>query len=702
MLKLKSIRLKNYRSFENCYLEFDTNKDYLILGRNNDAAGMDSNESGKSNLLSAIPWVFTGQLPEATSFESILRRDTDSTAVTLELVDGNDLWNLERGRRKSSSYLAYELNGDGRSPRKFQDAQAALYKDFGLPAAPAVAFTDLCNTIFFSPHALAVFAGNTMRSADRIQLISRFLKIQVVECAAALARKRVADAQTKVDRIEGAVAHLTTQYDSELIKNEEDTLRTLKKLESDKKAVLAEVASRLQSMDVAVELAHGIEKLRLCIEDQQKQYRFNRDRLKGRYDRLKARMLELQEVVSEREAIEHSVAQLKIFRESLTKLLASLNTMREGAEALKREEEEFVHKLKHLKSGDVTCPECAAQIYYYGGEFITRSSEAYKKALIKLSMQHVNLKQRIRKDHTLLKACENEYENAQRAADEFEKDDLEEKLIAIREAVAELNSVKDEIKTIDEQGVHNKEEFEKSNARLVEHLESRETLLAEMEFSQEAHLKLETQQSELENELEDIATKISDCEAELHLMREAKKSHESYRGSLKEVAVQKRIYALWEEGFPKVKKMLIANFLPEFQARTNHYLNCLQIPLSIEFRLDLDKSMNEFSIMVLDEGGQSWNIGERSRGMQVRIAGACGLALSDFAAFDRSVAFGFVGYDETLDSLDASGVSAFLEMLSTTEKQNLFISHSGHLASNFVGSTVLVTKEDGISHAIIV
>jgi exonuclease SbcC len=103
---LKSIRLKNFRKFKDCYLEFPDGVTGVV--------GL--NGVGKSTLFEAVAWTLYGSVAARTSTDQIKREGaapSDPCRVELEFIFDDDAYHVVRemsGKNLSSSGSA-TVNG---------------------------------------------------------------------------------------------------------------------------------------------------------------------------------------------------------------------------------------------------------------------------------------------------------------------------------------------------------------------------------------------------------------------------------------------------------------------------------------------------------------------------------------------------------------------------------------------------------------
>ena len=102
-MKIKSIKIKNFYSYEDATLDFGELDNLIYVdGKNKDAGG--SNGSGKSSLFEAVVWGLTGKTIRKSIEDAVVNfNNTESCVVDLEV----DEYRIVRGKRPSKLQLFY-------------------------------------------------------------------------------------------------------------------------------------------------------------------------------------------------------------------------------------------------------------------------------------------------------------------------------------------------------------------------------------------------------------------------------------------------------------------------------------------------------------------------------------------------------------------------------------------------------------------
>lgn len=125
MIKLKSLDMINFMSFEKAHIDFDDGL-YFISGDNQ--AGGDSNGSGKSAILSAICWAVFGKTQTGLTSEVQRWGSKGNTLVGLKLLDGEN--EIAIMRSLNGNVLKFFIKGEETQGLK-SEVQAQILKGLG-------------------------------------------------------------------------------------------------------------------------------------------------------------------------------------------------------------------------------------------------------------------------------------------------------------------------------------------------------------------------------------------------------------------------------------------------------------------------------------------------------------------------------------------------------------------------------------------
>lgn len=195
---------------------------------------------------------------------------------------------------------------------------------------------------------------------------------------------------------------------------------------------------------------------------------------------------------------------------------------------------------------------------------------------------------------------------------------------------------------------------------------------------------LESRQSSVDvSDLDSTKQKLQEARTTLNVLETQKKAQLD-KGQTYSVSLE----LLKDSG---IKSLIIKQYLPILNARTNHYLQAMNFPVHFE----LDESFKD-SVKVRNQVLEYRNF---SMGEKQRMSLALLFAWRDVAGIKGSVASNILFLDETLDaSLDEAGTSDLLSIIEDiSEKTNVFVvSHKQSLEDKF-RSILRIAKVNGFS-----
>ena len=228
------------------------------------------------------------------------------------------------------------------------------------------------------------------------------------------------------------------------------------------------------------------------------------------------------------------------------------------------------------------------------------------------------------------------------------------------------------------------EEMKTYNAEIKSFKSSLETLKDSAKRLKSEIEDLESRQSNLDvSDLEITQKKLIEAQSTLALLESQKKTQLD-KGQIYSVSLE----LLKDSG---IKSLIIKQYLPILNARTNHYLQAMNFPVLF----NLDESFKD-SVRVRNQVMEYRNF---SMGEKQRLSLALLFAWRDVAAIKGSVASNVLFLDETLDaSLDEAGTSDLLSIIQDiSEKTNVFVvSHKNALEDKF-RSILRISKVNGFS-----
>mgnify|MGYP003137263530 FL=1 len=218
-MRIKNINITNFGAFgEDVTIDFDRydpNDKILIIGENNDAAGADSNGAGKSTFLNAISWAIFGRTPNNVDSDDVIRRGTNVVRVRLGMVDSEEreIQIVRERQLKGNHELQWFIDGESQTQRTMKQTQLSILNYFGILENNTEYFSDFLNTTYFSVDAVKAFAGKKSTSKDRMDLISRFLNLEILEKSTSKSKIYANRLKSDLKVIQGKIEFLRNKLD---------------------------------------------------------------------------------------------------------------------------------------------------------------------------------------------------------------------------------------------------------------------------------------------------------------------------------------------------------------------------------------------------------------------------------------------------------------------------------------------------------
>jgi DNA repair exonuclease SbcCD ATPase subunit len=683
-MKLNKITISYFKSFgENVALKLDElSNNLLVIGRNQDCPGMDSNESGKSNLFDAIRWCIFGTFPGMPSADSVVNKNAEQCRVNCDF--GNMV--IERGRGKKN-YIKLFVSGEEHEYKTDTITQEEIFKCFNLNIIPKIANNDFDSRAYFSPFVLKSFASAGATSSDRISLIMRFLGLDKVEKSIPIFKQNKSELRKKLKVNDDDVKELKVNLKEKLIRK--DTTENDIKLLNVK---LDEMNDKIKDGEKRRDLENEISKIRMEFDYKKTAYSDKRDTLRKEYDEVCDQISNGNLLKVELEKMDEEYDKLREMKLGSSKESheSAIERASQKIRDLENKLSDYNNQLMGLEIDGQVCPECNTDlmvgddgsIQQYDKETVEHRIEFVKGKMQELNSKiesHIVQKNKFMDQLTVVN---------QKIAD-FQEWNLE--YSNLKQKVESLDLLVDRKEKINKQGKSGKQEFKQVDIAFQQQIIE---LNARLKVIPEISKDIMSEIAEMNSDLNQVSrlhgSIIAECD---HLeLRISQVIDIDARNKIinDKIAFEDQAIDLIDRGV----KASINQFLPVFELTVNKYLDMFESGLQFKPEIDSASIRDSFKIWI-DDGSEQFLIDERSRGAQTRIAISVGFALIELAGNP----IGFLMADEIVDSLDAVGIDLFFNLLNSDElkdTQKLIISHDSSL-KNYFDDVITVVKENEIT-----
>ncbi len=479
-MRIKSIRLRNYRKFRNVELEFGDG----IIG----ITGL--NGAGKSTLVEAIAWALYGNDRRITrnSKESVkssgaLPSDTCGVYLNFEM-DGNDYFLMREMRGKNGTIVA-EITENGKKQASTDGAvKEYIEKKLGLDVH------GFMTSVFARQKELNELSN--MRGEERKKLIERMLGLDAIDRARKLVRE---DVRAISSEIGGLGEGLYDESGRDMLSVKRDALEERKMEMDGVRAGLEEAEGEMEELKKKMEVQKN------ALEEIREKYEKYMD-LKSRMKALHDALLTEEKMLEKREKELEEIGNLKKERDRLHTAVRELSEKEKVMEKI-REEKERYDRLKGLKTNLKRVEERMKRHLEDVEKYENR-----KESIVIADVEALEMEK---------KALEKTVEKLDRKCNELES----ERFSTSRE----IKALKRDLEDIKELGPDSK--CPKCHRRLGDHYEKLiEEIRAGIEEKEEEIRKIEEVKSALKEEIKEHRKRIEDMsraiEEEKEKIREMK------------------------------------------------------------------------------------------------------------------------------------------------------------------------------------
>ena len=701
-MRIRNINITNFGAFgEDITIDFDRydpNDKILIIGENNDAAGADSNGAGKSTFLNAISWAIFGRTPNNVDSDDVIRRGTNVVRVRLGMVDSEkrEIQIVRERQLKGKHELQWFVDGESQTQRTMKQTQLSILNYFGILENNTEYFSDFLNTTYFSVDAVKAFAGKKSTSKDRMDLISRFLNLEILEKSTSKSKIYANRLKSDLKVIQGKIEFLKNKLDEGFNKEQIDS--DIQEYKSSKKQLQAD----LKKLKKQHEAASNYEEIKGQIVDVDGHIEHYNNELATIVKIYKEQIQDLENKLSNSSAIKEKIQKLQ--EQSMAKADAlkdkDLNKFTDWLEKGKIKKNNLTNELNQLRSQlqkPQYCPDCNTELMVEDGiikSYDSKGIEA-KQATINTELNKIN---------SLLKDKQNDYNELKQQQDDLLT--IQNDIKINYQLLEGVQDIPDKIK-----GLNAKITAKEADNKIQVKELSKKKLGLELKirtFNIDENLTtydIERGMDVANKKLSDITDEVARLKAQLDSRAQDQQALDTMvkeeTGFIDNIAN----YTYWVEGFPAIRRWMIEAFLPTFEQQTNGYLNKMEVGMRTRFDTLTEKKSGKgqfkeaFDLSIIDENNEKRDLETYSSGEAKRIGVCVGFALRELTLSKGYSNFNFLMMDEVIDSLDETGIGEFFNLLQSITGMKLLITHNTDLKTRFA-NTITIRKQDGVSTVI--
>ncbi len=694
---LKSLRLRNFRKFQDVFVEFPDGVT-VVLGLNG---------AGKSTVFEAMAWALYGPVASRTQTDQIKRQgagSTDPCRVEFEFLFDEHLYRVVRemvGKHLTASATA---TVDGKLAANGSDAVTRF-----IAARLGMDCKSFYTSIFAKQKELN--ALSSMNPSERRPLILRMLGISLLDQVVAQIRS---DTRDKEKGIETLSHELVDEKGGKIL----DRLHTkLQELESQKASLQTRIAEEKKAVEEAerryAESSSTCQKTRSAYEESQRQrevveqqkHAFEKlqrlreeeaslhSQLADRRQQLKTTSGQLAKYASldyDLPEVERNLKTIAGKNEQFVKGIEQKATLVKRCQQDQREAQKKISEIRHI-GPDAKCPTCERVL---GIQYETLL-EHYQALVTAAEAQITGLQ----KESSALEREQIQLGKQRQA--------LEKKLQYLRNQCLEAKTVQTTMHNIE--GEVKREEqrlsvLAKEIAQLGTISFHERDYTAAVKHAKEVYAKYQQaleQQSICRNLLEQRRLQLQSREGETRVLVEQERSlkenvekQEALGKQLQELSAQKQHLSMLGEMMAGFRTSLISQIRPTLSAYASELLSQLS-----EGKYTMLEFDDDYNISVYDNG-EAFGI-ERFSGGEEDLANLCTrLAISEIITERAGSTFNFVILDEIFGSQDSGrrrNILSALDGFSAKFRQIFLVTHIEDI-KNSVEHVISITEGDnGVS-----
>jgi len=708
-----SLILNNFGPFgegvEVDFLRYGDEEQILIVGENRDSAGADSNGSGKSYLFNSMSWALFGKIPNDVEAGEVVNRKSNKCGVIFTLLDedNNNYIRIERTRKNTGkhqlSYWIYPVGDtyDGnedydKTLRKKSLTEPALLKHFGILENNVQYYNDFLNTTYFSIDAVKAFAGKHSTSKDRMDLISRFLNLSILDRCHSRTKVLANNAKTDVGGVESKLQFLRNRIDEDFDKEE-----TEKKIKSLKRSIInleketEEFQEQLNALALVKNLQDQLGDTESAIERADDGLEEAKENYDERLEELNLQLEEIDSKKDELEQLENTLEELD-YVDLAESIDSKEQTIKDGTTTTGKRQQELDNIINQIEE-QLECPACNEDLMLTDDHLELFNVEDLK-------IQRKKLTAKVKKNNDLIAELQIEVDDLR--VDLRAAESLEDKIELVERRISELSSIPGKIDDLKEKYKVTKNDA-KEYISTLEATKLRVTikLKKNAELDPSIHSDLEVSIDSNKKKIENDKDDVSRLKIQIETYETSIKDLEKMNKELLEFQEIYAKYAFWLEGFPAIRRWMIESFLPSFEEQINAFLNNLEAGMRV--RLDTLKEKksgkgemkSEFDFAIIDDQNETRTLESYSSGENKRIGICVGFALRELTLSRGYSNFDFILMDEVIDSLDETGIMEFFGLIKDISGMKFLITHNTDLKTRF-NNVIKVVKEEGVSTVI--
>lgn len=700
----KKLSIENFMGYKNAEINCSDIDLALILGQKNNDPSI-SNGVGKTTLYHAIRYALFNTPPNEMTLVDLVRIGTKAAKVSyeFELPDAG-LYKIERSVSisKKSNLELYEFKSDWesiseRSPSATDRKLAELIKVSEKAFSYSILFNQKDLTGLSEP--------DKSGKGARLKVLEEPLNVVKYSKIKELGDKKLQPLKKEIAQLESAIETLGNPKED--IKQAEDELKYCKAVIAEKEAqsegiqssikekqaIIDDIKSSLSSDDsnthsTISQLEDRISKLESFINKLESNISQNEADLKHKQDKIKKLNSDIEKYNDQKYELTKNTHRSKdVISKQIEKVS---NDEMYGSNLLSKLKTEYDLKNKTIPNDDF-CSSCKQPITKeYREKFEKEVRTALEQKKNEIDNTQKNLNKCIRKKKKLqaelneaskyekeLIEIENNIKHAKHKIETYTEsaEKLPEKIAKDKN---ELNTYKSEYQEVSSRLKSLRESVQNDNTN-----EQNKKIYALTEEVKTA----ERSKKSIHNEIATMQSKIGGANERIKLANKNLEQIKDSKSKLSRARWELSTKQLALSAFADIPKFIVNTVLNELQLESNKILGEMRPELGLQIQEDLN--------ITYTYNGQLRKYEMLSVGQQVYIAFALKLGLSKVIQNQLGINLGFLLWDEVDQSLDESGISAYIDIFKTwKDRFKIFIVSHNKRVQEAIQTRIIVNGDD--------
>jgi len=700
--KIKKLHIENYKRFKNETITFPLNDLILISGKNLDFSGTDSNGAGKSTITSAISWATTGNTIENTN--NLITRGENQCKVVIDYTNGLTIERVMKKTTQKIKLFKQKKNIVTKEISKKEilkdytntEKQKYIYELFGIDNDnQKFSYLSYINSSYFDPDGINIFLSTSIGQAEKLNFFAKHFRLQTWDEASKKAREKEQEIALSIRDLENKISSINDwlqENEYVIVEDEEMTLKEyLKQIKIYKDKLKKEIQD-LEEQEKKLRPEESILQLIAKIEsdiqhnlNEIEKYEYKIENTNEKIEGYNNNIYRSETLIKQTEDQISKLVSDIVGKNFAYQKDTSISEINDSLDSVNREIDRIARKiveLNNLLKETLVCPSCKAQLLLEDNKLVKYSVESK----VSISKQVTVLEEKLKELYEKKKISEH-----YRSIHEYK--------INIKNLDEKLN----QYKLLKEETEKNYDEYNQEIKNLKSKIKSLQKELSEKEKiindeSNEKWKRVKLKIEESKDNMEEILQEIGSSTETLNQIAEYKKEIKVNKRNLINLQEVQANLKYWITAFKKIKALVLENSFVKLNNLTNKNLELLNLPYTFDVKATKEtKTTNSLKlaldINITDEFGNTGEIEEFSKGEKTRIVSAMMLALRELKPNN----LGYIIFDEYLNLLDETGKDETLKLLQIENLQSFVITNSQSLINNWNGTSLVVTRKNGIS-----